>query len=170
MEGAVRRDKIMELLQKSSEPVSGTELAKILKVSRQVIVQDIALLRSVNKNILATTRGYLLYNEKNHKSNRVFIVKHAKEAMEDELCTIVDNGGSVLDVIVVHNIYGEIKVDLVIKNRQNVYDFIKKITKEGATPLNELTDGTHFHTVEAETEEILDEIEKALREKGYLVS
>ncbi|MDF2952696.1 MAG: Helix-turn-helix type 11 domain protein [Anaerocolumna sp.] len=50
MEGQERRDKIIEILKQSKEPISGTLLAKKLGVSRQVIVQDIALLRAVNKS------------------------------------------------------------------------------------------------------------------------
>lgn len=169
MDGTVRREKIMEILYTSTDPISGTELAKRLNVSRQVIVQDIALLRSVNKNILATARGYLLYKQENLKINRVFTLKHNTEDIEDELCTIVDHGGSVLDVIVSHKIYGEIKVDLVIKNRQDVYAFVTKVKERKTVPLKDLAGGIHLHTVEAESKEILDKIEADLRQKGYLV-
>lgn len=169
MEGSSRRDKIMELLTTSTEAISGTELAKILKVSRQVIVQDIALLRAVNKNILSTTKGYILYVQENQKVNRVFMLKHSTDQIEDELCAIVDNGGNVLDVIVSHELYGEIKVDLIIKNRQDVYDFVKRVKTKNTVPLKELTDSVHLHTIEADTEENLDKIEQVLKEKGYLI-
>ena len=33
-------------------------------------------------------------------------------------------------------------------------------------PLNCLTDGVHYHLIEADSEEILDEIEEELRRKG----
>lgn len=169
MEGQKRRDKIIELLVNAKEPISGNDLAKKLGVSRQVIVQDIALLRAVNKNILSTTKGYLIYQQEEQKVNRCFLVKHGNEEIEDELCTIVDNGGKVLNVIVDHDLYGQIAVDLIIKNRQDVYDFVKKVRLKNTVPLKELTDGVHLHTVEADSEEILDKIEKALREKKYLL-
>jgi transcriptional regulator of NAD metabolism len=169
MEGQERREKIIELLQTAKDPISGTELAKKLLVSRQVIVQDIALLRAVNKNILSTTKGYMIYLQEKQKVNRCFLVKHTTEEIEDELCTIVDNGGKVLDVIVAHDLYGEIAADLIIKNRQDVYDFVKKVKLKNTVPLKELTDGVHLHTVEADSEDILDNIEKALREKKYLL-
>jgi len=170
MEGQERREKLIEILKNNKESVSGTELAKRLGVSRQVIVQDIALLRAVNKNILSTTKGYILYYQEKQKVNRCFLVKHTTEQIEDELCTIVDNGGKVLDVIVTHDIYGEISTNLIIKNRQDVYDFVKKVKSKNTVPLKELTDGVHLHTIEADSEEILDKIEKDLREKGYLLN
>lgn len=168
MEGQERRDKIIEILIQSKEPISGTLLAKKLGVSRQVIVQDIALLRAANKNILSTTKGYLLYYQDEQKVNRCFLVKHTTEQIEDELCTIVDNGGKILNVIVTHGIYGEISVDLIIKNRQDVYDFVNKVKTGHTVPLKELTANLHLHTVEADSEAILDKIETALREKKYL--
>jgi transcriptional regulator of NAD metabolism len=117
MEGTERRSKIIELLKNSATPISGSELAKQLLVSRQVIVQDIALLRAVNKNILSTTKGYLLYYQEQQKVNRCFYVKHSTEQIKDELLTIVDYGGTVLDVIVSHEIYGSIEADLIIHSR-----------------------------------------------------
>ncbi|MDF2474441.1 MAG: Helix-turn-helix type 11 domain protein [Anaerocolumna sp.] len=170
MEGQERRDRLIEILLQSKEPISGTLLAKKLGVSRQVIVQDIALLRAVNKNILSTTKGYLLYYQDEQKVNRCFLVKHTTEQIEDELCTIVDNGGKILNVIVTHDIYGEISADLIIKNRQDVYDFVKKVKAGNTVPLKELTANVHLHTVEADSEAILDKIEKALREKNYLLN
>ena len=42
-EGEERREYIIQLLMQTKKPISGTELAKQMKVSRQVIVHDIAL-------------------------------------------------------------------------------------------------------------------------------
>ena len=169
MEGHERREKLIEILKNSKEPVSGSELSKCLGVSRQVIVQDIALLRAVNKNILSTTKGYILYYQEKQKVNRCFLMKHTTDQIEDELCTIVDNGGKVLDVIVSHDIYGEISTNLIITTRQDVYDFVNKVKTKKVQPLKELTDGVHLHTVEADSEEILDRIEIALKVKKYLL-
>ncbi|MBO5198353.1 MAG: transcription repressor NadR [Lachnospiraceae bacterium] len=168
MEGQERRERLMDILREAGTPVSGTELAKKLGVSRQVIVQDVALLRAVDKNILATTRGYILYRQETRKAERCFLVKHTTEEIEDELCTIVDNGGKVRDVIVMHEIYGEISAALMISTRQDVYNFVGKVKAKKTVPLKELTAGVHLHTVEADSEEILDRIEAALREKKYL--
>lgn len=50
-EGDRRRAQILDILKKSEQPVSGTDLAGRLHVSRQVIVQDVALLRAENREI-----------------------------------------------------------------------------------------------------------------------
>ena len=117
MEGQMRRDTIIKMLGEKGKPLSGTELAKELGVSRQVIVQDIALLRAVNKNILSTNKGYVLYDpsEETQKARRTIAVSHSDEQTQDELYTIVDFGGKVLDVVIEHDIYGQITVDLILK-------------------------------------------------------
>jgi transcriptional regulator of NAD metabolism len=168
LEGNKRREQLIKILNESPEPVSGTELSRILGVSRQVIVQDIALLRASDINIFSTMKGYLIYRSDKSRVKRIFRVKHTTEQIEDELCTIVDNGGKILDVLVKHEIYGEIGTSLIIRNRQDVYDFVSKVKEKKIVPLKELTDGIHQHTVEADTEETLDRIERKLDEKGYL--
>ena len=172
MEGETRRLHIIQFLAESDRPISGTELAKEFGVSRQVIVQDIALLRAVNKNILSTNKGYVLYNPQAglSKAKRAFRTCHTDEQIADELYTLVDYGGTVLDVVVDHEIYGQITVDLLLKKRVDVDEFLKKLQNNQAKPLNLLTDGVHIHTVEADSEETLDAIENALIQKGYLKS
>ena len=169
MDGKERRRKIVELLTHAENAISGAELAKILGVSRQIIVQDIALLRATNKNIISTTKGYMLYVPKLYKAKRCFLVKHTTEQMEDELGAIVDHGGKVLDIIVMHDIYGQIQTDLVLTNRQEVCEFVKKVRKKKTTPLKQLTGGVHLHTVEADSEVILDRIEQELERRNYLI-
>lgn len=170
MDGELRREKIIELLKSSEGPVSGTELSGRFKVSRQVIVQDIALLRAVNKNILSTNKGYLLYcpGETDERFRTAVRVKHTTDEIKDELYTIVDCGAKVLDVVVEHEIYGQITVDLYIASRQDADEFAAKIEKYQTRPLKELTGGIHLHTIEAKSREILEKTEKKLREKGYL--
>lgn len=139
-------------------------------MSRQVIVQDIALLRASNKNILSTNKGYFLYNPGKgpQKPKRSFCVQHTTEQMQDELYTIVDYGGKVLDAVVEHDIYGQITVDLMLCNRMDVDEFMERIRKSKSQPLNVLTGGKHWHTVEADTEPMLQVIGEKLREKGFL--
>ncbi len=170
MEGKHRREKLIVLLQQAEAPVSGTDLAKKLGVSRQIIVQDIALLRAVDKNILSTNKGYILHvpEQKNDGVKRSFAVNHTNAQMQDELYTIVDYGGKVLDVVVEHDIYGQIIVDLILCNRLDVDEFVERIEQSNNRPLNVLTDGEHWHTVEAASEKVLDKIEEKLRDKGYL--
>ena len=170
MEGEKRRQKLVSILTLADTPVSGADLAKKLGVSRQVIVQDIALLRAVNKNILSTNKGYVLYvpQKENSKVKRSFAVNHTKPQIKDELYTIVDCGGKVLDVVVEHDIYGQIMVDLILCNRLDVDEFVERIEHSKSRPLKVLTEGEHWHTVEADSEKILDKIGEKLREKGYL--
>lgn len=170
MEGDARRKKILDILHEECVPVSGTELAGRLGVSRQIIVQDIALLRATDKNILSTNKGYILFVEKNAaKKKRTYKVKHRDQDILDELNTIVDFGGRIIDVVVEHDIYGQIAADLIINSRADAETFVKKVEKYKTKPLNNLTDGVHFHTVEADKEEILDQIENELNKKGYLI-
>ena len=58
MAGEERRQEILKYIEESEKPVSGQKLAEIFHVSRQVIVQDIALLRAGDREILSTNRGY----------------------------------------------------------------------------------------------------------------
>ena len=161
MDGKIRRNKIVEVLQKEKEPISGGTLAKLMGVSRQVIVQDITLLRTAYP-VFATAKGYLLYPAEEKKVCRTFCVKHKPEETRDELNRIVDLGGTVRDVMVEHDIYGEIRADLMLSRRKEVGEFCDKLEKSRSGPLNVLGSGVHYHTVEAENEDILDEIEKAL--------
>lgn len=170
MDGEIRREKIMDILHKEKTPVSGSDLAKRMGVSRQVIVQDIALLRTSYKNILSTNRGYLLYAEPERQKmyRRVVKVIHRKEDIIRELDCIVDAGGSVLNVIVEHGIYGQLVGELIIHNRADVRKFMHKVEEYGTKPLTDLTQGVHFHTIEADQEETLDAVVKALDEEGFL--
>lgn len=170
IEGTERRKRIEEILAVEAEPVSASAFAKKFGVSRQVIVQDIALLRATNRNILSTNKGYVIYEKQRHAEyRRILSVKHTDEQMKEELYTIVDAGAKVLDVIIEHGVYGQISADLMIFSRRDVDEFIRKIFADTTKPLKELTGDAHYHTIEAENEEILDEVEKVLREKGYLL-
>lgn len=169
MEGDSRRDKIIAMLNQAPEPLSGAALAKQLKVSRQVIVQDIALLRAYDKNILSTNKGYILYQpETKAVYKRTVSVMHTDGQMQDELYAIVDCGAHVLDVVVEHGVYGQITVDLFLRSRTDVDEFIEKIAKSKAQPLKTLTNGAHFHTVEADSEDVLARVERQLDARGYL--
>lgn len=169
MNGTKRRERVLKVLEDKTQPITGSELSVVFNVSRQIIVQDIALLRAQGEKIISTANGYLIYKIKTSTCKRVFCVQHEDSAIEDELLTIVDNGGHVLNIIVSHVVYGEISVDLLLGSRRQVKDFMVKTRENEFVPLMVLTKGEHYHTVEANTEEILDEIEEELREKGYLV-
>ena len=73
MSGEERREKMLDLLQNTTEPISGTALAKMFEVSRQVVVQDIALLRAQKQDIFSTYRGYIMQKKQSifHKASGI---------------------------------------------------------------------------------------------------
>lgn len=166
MNGEKRRKNIITDLKKSNNPLSGSHFAKRYEVSRQVVVQDIALLRAAGYDIISTTKGYVVSGPSSF--SRVFHVRHDDDQIRDELNIFVDLGGYVVDVIVEHPIYGTIRADLNVHSRKDVEGFMNKLKAGTATPLNHLTSGEHRHTVETEDVETLDLIEKELNSKGYL--
>ncbi len=166
MTGEERRSEILNTISSSKRPVSGAALAEKYQVSRQVIVQDIALLRAANHEISSTNRGYLIVQPT--KAIRVLQVSHTDMQMEDELNTIVDMGGVVRDVFIEHAVYGHLQAKLDITSRRKVQEFMGQIARGQAKPLTNLTSGLHSHTIEAQSEEDLDIIEEELRKKGYL--
>lgn len=171
-EGFQRREGIIEYLANQNKPISGTELARHFGVSRQIIVQDIALLRAENRDILSTNKGYLLYKQENtdHFIREVIHVKHNSEQILDEMSSIVDLGGKMLDVSIDHDLYGQIRCDLVIEDMADAKDFIRKMKNSHSKPLNLLTDDDHYHTIAAPSEKALKFIKEDLKNKGYLVN
>ncbi|HZK34289.1 MAG TPA: transcription repressor NadR [Bacillota bacterium] len=164
-----RRDNILVTMNKSKAPITGSKLAKKFNVSRQVVVQDIAILRAAGFDIIATPRGYMMPGASQPRPSCVMAVKHNHAQIGDELMSIVDLGGKVLDVIIEHPIYGEYKGSLQLSSPSDVRAYMKVMDKNDAEPLSALTEGIHLHTVEADTIEILDAIEKVLMDKGYLL-
>lgn len=161
-----RHQEIIEMLRSAKEALTGAELAEACAVSRQVIVQDIAVLKASDHNIISTNKGYLLVDPPGRQ--RVLKVRHRDSQIADELYTIIEAGGRINDVFVKHEMYGEIRADLSLSSRRDVDDFVRNLKEGKVTPLKKLTDGSHYHTIEASSDEVLDEIEKRLRDKGYL--
>lgn len=168
--GENRRLQLLQLLKEQGSPLSGTALAKALGVSRQVIVQDIALIRAENHNILSTNKGYTyrMDDEENTQPKRVFFVKHTTEEVLEEFLTILELGGTILDVAVEHEIYGQIRADLLIETPHDAHDFVTRLAGCKDNPLKVLTDDWHYHTVAAPSEKLLDLIQRELELKGFL--
>lgn len=165
-----RRVDIIKILNESNKPVSASYLGKTLGVSRQIIVGDIALLRAQNNEIISTNRGYILKKYDGHKKYKeIFRVKHDSSRTMEELNIIVDAGAKVLDVIIEHDIYGCIKADLNLSSRREVEIFIDKLNQGDSRSLSFLTNQEHYHTVEADSKEIIEFIENRLREKEFLI-
>ncbi|MDY3795549.1 MAG: transcription repressor NadR [Agathobacter sp.] len=166
MNGEERRKNILHILTSSDKPVAGVALARELSVSRQVIVQDIALLRANGVNIFSTNRGYLI-QEKDEAVSRVFKVRHEENEAEEELNMIIDIGGIVKDVFVYHKVYGVLKADMNIKSRRDIRRYMDDITSGKSNLLMNVTSGYHYHTIIADDEQTLDLIQEELQKRGF---
>ncbi|MCR4651433.1 MAG: transcription repressor NadR [Lachnospiraceae bacterium] len=168
MTGEERRKRILGILMDAEHPVSGDYLASELKVSRQVIVQDIALLRANQVRIYSTNRGYMVEKGNDAGAIRVFKVYHTDEETADEMNLIVDMGGRLEDVFVYHKMYGIMRGNLNVRSRFEVQKYIDELKTGKSTLLKNITGGYHYHTVAADSEEILDLIEAELGRRGFL--
>lgn len=166
MNTSERQNAILNILQNSHVPVAAKELAARFHVSRQVIVQDIAVLRGACAGIISTCRGYTM--EKNTCCAREFKVCHTEEDVPRELNLIVDCGGKVKNVSIKHRAYGRVTVGMDICSRQDVEDFVKLLRSGKSTLLANAAAGYHYHLVEAPTEERLDLIGARLEEAKLL--
>lgn len=166
--GEERRRGILGMLRKTGSPLVGSDLAKRLDVSRQVIVQDIALLRARGHRILATSRGYLMLDDGPRVTAALSCRHTTFEEMQDELSTIVGLGGTIMDVSVEHPVYGDLRGSLMLRTQEDIITYMTRIKTSGAEPLSLLTHGVHLHNVGAPDEATIQKITDALREKGFL--
>ena len=130
--------------------------------------RDIALIRASGYDIISTNRGYII--QEPLVRERVFKVNHTDEQLEEELYSIIDLGGTVVNVMVNHRVYGHMEAELRINSRRKVEAFMEDIRSGKSSPLKNITSNYHYHKVAADSEETLDLIEEALRQKHFLVS
>lgn len=161
-----RRKAILALLKETDAPIAAKDLATRFGVSRQVIVQDLAVIRVANPNIISTYRGYLLQLETTY--SREFKLHHTDEQAEEELNLIVDLGGRVENVSISHKFYGRVTAEMNISSRQDVQEYVTALRSGASRHLSNATGGYHYHLVEALSEERLDLIEQALEKGGFL--
>lgn len=167
MKANQRRNEILSLIGNSQSPIPAGLLSEKFAVSRQVIVQDIAILRANGYAVISTNRGYVLGAAL--LAERVFKCRHTFDQIVDEGNLIISLGGKVEDVFVNHRIYGKITARLDLINKTHVEELYRSLVSGASKPLMSVTDGYHYHTVSAETEEALDGIEAALRSAGFLI-
>lgn len=163
-----RRAKILRILESQKTPISGSELAALFDVTRQVIVQDIAILRAFGHDIISTSKGYMSANSSPLCSKKI-AVRHGEKETREELMIFVSCGLRVLDVIVEHPLYGELHGMLMLQNSNDVQEFIHKMEHNQAALLSQLTDGVHLHTVEALNKDSITKAEMLLKKKGILL-
>ena len=161
MNTAQRRTEILKLLQQEEKPVAARAMASQFGVSRQVIVQDMAVIRASTPGILSTTRGYVLQQDKYIACTREFKVRHGQEQAAEELNLIVDCGIS-------HRVYGRVTAEMDIRSRQDVNEFVQAINNSHSSVLSSATSGYHYHLIEASSQERLDLIGEQLKKAGFL--
>jgi len=167
--GASRRQRLMEWMRVQKKPVPGSVLAQHLRVSRQCLVQDIAILRAAGEEILSAPQGYRLPKAETTEHRAIVACKHLPDRTEEELQIFVDHGVRVLDVVVEHPLYGELRGALMIESRADVQDFVEKWRREKASLLSSLTGGVHLHTVQAHKPEMIERAKRQLQERGILL-
>lgn len=168
MNAATRREKIIELLTGTEKPLSASAIASQCAVSRQVIVGDIALLRASGAQIIATPRGYLLEQASCNGLKIEIACIHGDDRLAEELYTVVDLGGAMIDVTVAHSVYGQICAPLHIFSRFDADAFLDKLKTANAQPLCTLTGGIHLHRLRCPNQTVQSRVLEALRTKGLL--
>jgi uncharacterized protein len=167
--GADRRRKLWERMRTHKGAIRGSELARQFGISRQSLVQDVAILRASGKEILSTPQGYRLPASLPTEHRAILACQHAPERTEEELHILVDNGVKVLDVVVEHPLYGELRGSLMLSSRADVAEFLKRWRATKTTLLSSLTRGVHLHTVEAGKHEAIERAKAQLHARGFLL-
>lgn len=168
MDNTERRKRIVQILRNANSAITGNELSQQCNVSRQIIVGDVAILRAEGLNIVSTPRGYQLIGDAFPGVQHVFVCCHGMELMQKELEAIVDNGGVVHNVVIEHDVYGNLEGTLNLRSRRDVKQYVKKMKDSKAELLSRISGGIHTHLVTASSQEEIDAIEGALEALGVL--
>ncbi len=167
MKAAERRAEILSLIANSNNPVTANYLSEKFSVSRQVIVQDIAILRANGYSLISTNRGYVM--DGGTCAERVFKCRHTLDRLVEESAIIISLGGKVEDISVNHRVYGKISAKLELSSVRHAEELYRSLASGASKPLMSVTDGYHYHTVTAESEQQLDAIGNALKSAGFLI-
>ena len=127
-------------------------------------------MRAEGHDIVSTPRGYIIKaTDTDYPYVGMIACRHDSRQMKDELYTIVDFGGTVIDVTIEHSIYGEISGLLNLSSRYEVDMFIKDVSGENDKPLSTISGGIHLHRIGCKSEEIFNLIKEKLKEQGILL-
>ena len=99
----------------------------------------------------------------------MFKCRHSFDELVEEGALIIELGGRIEDIFVNHRVYGKISARLSLHNRMHVEELYRSLVSGASKPLMIVTDGYHYHTVTADSEETLDKLENKLRERGFLI-
>lgn len=172
MDNHYRRERLLSILQESPEPVAGAMLAKQLNVTRQVIVSDIAILRSSGYTIASSVKGYEYpVAEKQGRYERIIACRGKDSDINElqcELNAVVDNGGVIHSINLTSPIYGELQIEIDIRSRRDIRQYLEKVQNAGYPFITVATGGLHHLDIEAHDEEELQAIEECLDGLGLL--
>ena len=150
-------------------PLSASTLAAELGVSRQIVVGDVALLRAGGAQIDATPGPVPAAPGRKRAIPAILACVHCtQEEMRRELYTVVDQGGTVVDVAVENSLYGEIRATLNLCNRYDVDNFIRQAADAPESLLSRMTGGVHLHTLRCPDKDTFARIRTALEQQGLL--
>ena len=164
-----RRRAIEQLLRTSAEPITGNQLAALYGVSRQIIVQDMAVLRAGGLEVEASAQGYRIKQDTGNFACVVACRHSGMDELKRELYAVADAGACVSDIIVEHPVYGEIVGKLFINSRASADQLVENLSQPGVAPLSVVTGGLHLHTITAPTQQVLDMAVTALKINGFVV-
>mgnify|MGYP000833010697 FL=1 len=168
MNAAQRRKVILERLTEANAPLSASVLAGELGVSRQIVVGDVALLRASGTQIDATPRGYQLHPAARGYTGILACVHSTADQMREELYTVVDQGGIVVDVAVENPLYGELRGNLNLASRYDVDTFLVQARSAPESLLSRMTGGVHLHTLRCPDRASFERIRAELDRQGLL--
>jgi uncharacterized protein len=165
-----RRERLVGLLREAAGPITGSDLADSLGVSRQVIVNDVAIVRASGEPIIGSPRGYVLTGEADERPLAAIACRHDREGSRRELEILVDRGLTVVDVVVEHPLYGEVVANLLVRSRADIDRYIELLEVEDAQPLFVLTGGVHVHHVRVPNADALEAAKRELADAGILLA
>ena len=166
--GSGRRARIVELLREGHRAITGSELSVSLGVSRQAIVNDMAILRAAGEPIGGSPQGYHWDGDPTSGVFAVLTCAHDREGSQKELETLVAHGIAVHDVVIDHPLYGEIRGDLMISSHRDVERYMEVLHTTDMPPLSSLTGGVHRHGVRAPDDVALASARGDLELLGFL--
>jgi uncharacterized protein len=168
--GGERRVALLEALRLTPAPVTGSDLSTKLGVSRQAIVNDIAILRASGEPIIGGPRGYqLAVSTADAWPVAVLACRHDCDRSRRELEILVAHELTVIDVVVEHQLYGEVRANLLIYSKADVDRYMNKLDSERAQPLSALTGGVHLHHVGVPSTDKLEAAKRELAAEGFLL-
>lgn len=153
---------IQKRLESADGPVKGVDLALECQVTRQVIVGDIAHLRMLGKAVLSSPRGYRIARPRQTMVKELLPSHLDIDQLQEELYTIVDLGGVVLNLSVEHGFYGYLRLDMRIGSRSDADRFLTDLRQKRTTVLSNLKDNLHRFLVETKTLDTMKSIKSAL--------